>query len=86
MLLSLWKGQKMINKILRLFGLIKISRAKHLSGTLHLYYIKRVSRWAKEDFGRDIPLDLLPKGHLWWTENLDNMILSDADHVMLDGD
>ncbi len=73
----------MVNRILRLFGLMKISRARHLSQTLHLYYITRISKWAKEDFDTDIPLDLIPKGSAWWHDNFNIMISKDADHVML---
>lgn len=71
----------MISKLLLYFGLMKVSRAKHLSATLHLYYIKCVSKWAKEDFGRDIPLDLIPKGSMWWVHNFNKMISVNSDHV-----
>ncbi len=73
----------MVNRILRFFGLVQIRRARYLSRTLHLYYIRKVSKWAKEDFGADIPLDMMPRGSQWWGENFNKMILADSDHVTL---
>jgi hypothetical protein len=45
--------RKLLNKILKRFGLIKISRAEQITIALLSFYEKNVLEWVKKDFDRD---------------------------------
>lgn len=48
----------MINKLLKLFGLMTVKRAKKINAEIICSYARQVSQWAKEDFNAKPPIDL----------------------------
>lgn len=45
--------RKLLNKILKRFGLIKTSRAEQITIGLLSFYEQNVLDWVKKDFGKD---------------------------------
>ncbi len=45
---------------------MKITTAKQLSTSLHLYYVRCVTRGVHDDFGVTIPLSVIPQASKWW--------------------
>lgn len=75
--------KKLINKILRLLGLVKIKHAKHLSGLVHKYYVECVLDAVEKDFDASRKPEAVKKCIAWWDREFDSIIQNDSESVII---
>ena len=73
----------MLNKLLGFFGLMKISRAKKITTTLHVHYVQCVQNGVFNDFGIPPKINHIEKERGWWNEELDAVMIHDSDDVII---
>ena len=71
----------MINKLLAVFGLVKISRAKRLTTRMHEYYVQSVNDGVKRDFGASAAPDFVTSAVAWWGNEFDRILGHQSDDV-----
>ncbi|WP_027358412.1 hypothetical protein [Desulforegula conservatrix] len=70
-----------MNKLLSLFGLVKIKRAISISARLHQYYVKCVQTDVKERFGVDPTPGAIHTAKKWWEETLPILFENNSDDI-----
>ena len=76
------KGSNM-NKILAFFGLVKIERAKTLTGLLHLHYNKCITNAVLEDFSVPATIGSQEAAGKWWDKEFDRILAYNTDRVII---
>lgn len=71
----------MLNKILAIFGLVKISRAKRLTTRMHEYYVQTVNDGVMRDFGVSTANNAVSDAGAWWSNEFDRILVHQSDDV-----
>lgn len=73
-----------MNKILSLFGLMKINRAITISARLHQYYVKCVQADVKERFGAEPSSGAVYMAKEWWEKTLPILFENHSNDILID--
>jgi len=72
-----------MNRLLALFGLIKISRAEHLTTLLHRHYAEAVVNGVLDDFGARPRPKFLTHTEAWWKKEFRSVLKHNTDDVTI---
>jgi len=75
------KSKKLLNRILRAFGLMKIKTAKRFSTILHVHYVQSVLTGVKKDFNVNPVKDALLDARGWIGKEFIKMVNTGEDDL-----
>jgi len=74
---------KTVNKLLAIFGLMRIKRAQSITSYLHCFYVDCVTDSIKRDYGDKAKPESIPEARTWWAEAFGACLETNTDKVVI---